>query len=89
MKSKILKIIVFAVFAVSLVHVISMRVDIMKKDRELARIENEIQEQKLKNSEYDALLSEENKEDFYKNIAEKDLNYAESDEILYVDITGY
>ena len=26
---------------------------------------------------------------YYKNIAENELNYAESDEILYFDITGY
>ena len=33
-----------------------MRINIIKKDQELARIEEEIHEQKLKNNEYDALL---------------------------------
>lgn len=89
MRNKLLKLIFFAVFVVSLVQVISMRMNIVKKDQELARIEEEIHEQRLKNSEYDALLSEENKEDFYRNIAEDKLNYAESNEILYIDITGY
>lgn len=88
-KNKIFKLIVLAVFVFSLFQVISMRVNIAQKDRDLARIEEEIHEQKLKNSEYNALLSEENKEDFYRNIAEDELNYAESDEILYIDITGY
>ena len=89
MKNKILKLICFAVFVFSLFQIVSMRINIIKKDQELARIEEEIHEQKLKNNEYDALLSEENKEDFYKNIAENELNYAERDEILYFDITGY
>ena len=89
MKNKILKLICFAVFVFSLFQIVYMRINIIKKDQELARIEEEIHEQKLKNNEYDALLSEENKEDFYKNIAENELNYAESDEILYFDITGY
>ena len=89
MKNKILKLICFAVFVFSLFQIVSMRINIIKKDQELARIEEEIHEQKLKNNEYDALLSEENKEDFYKNIAENELNYAEIEEILYFDITGY
>ena len=89
MRSKILKIIILAVFAVSLFQVISMRIDIAKKDGELAQIEEEIREQKLKNSEYQALLDDENLDDFYCSIAEDELGYAESDEIIYVDITGY
>lgn len=89
MRSKILKVIILAVLAFSLFQVISMRVDIAKKDGELAQIEEEIREQKLKNSEYQALLDDENLDDFYRGIAEEELGYAESDEILYVDITGY
>ena len=45
MKNKILKLICFAVFVFSLFQIVSMRINIIKKDQELARIEEEIHEQ--------------------------------------------
>jgi hypothetical protein len=40
-------------------------------------------------NEYTDILSDENTEDFYKNIAEDTLGYGLRDEKIYVDITGH
>ncbi len=64
------------------------RVDIAKTDAEIGAVTRQIRDQELKNGELEDILSEENKEDFYRNQAE-DMGYGYSKEKVYQDITGY
>ncbi len=85
----VVTLILAAIFVGTSVQVIQRRISIARTDAELERMEELIRLQKMKNSEYSDILSEDNIEDFYKNIAEDSLGYGFNDEKIYVDITGY
>mgnify|MGYP001029345244 CR=1 FL=1 len=89
MKSKyLLRIFLLIVLVVSTVSVISMMVAISATESENQALEDQIQEQKLRNSEKSELLDEENEEDFYRDIAENVLGYGYGNEKVYVNISG-
>ena len=86
---QLIQIFLIAVFAVCLTNFVVKKVDIAKKDSEIDEITQQIREQQLKNGELEDILSEENKEDFYRNQAEDNLGYGYPNEKVYQDITGY
>lgn len=89
MKSKyILRIFLCIVFVVSFVSVISMIVSTANTDSVNDSIRKQIQAQKLRNKEKEALLEDENQEDFYRDIAENSLGYGYGNEKVYVNISG-
>ena len=88
-KRNFMVLILLAILLISVYNFISMRINIFKKEQDIKEISETIKEQKIHNNEYTDILSEENKEDFYKNIAEEALGYGLQDEKIYVDITGH
>ena len=65
------------------VNFVAKRVDIAKKEAEIAATKEQLREQELRNGELEDILSEENKADFYREKAEDNLGYGESDEKVY------
>lgn len=88
-KNKLLNIVLSVILVVCVVGVVGKVVDISGKSSEIEDLNSQIRDQKLKNNEYSSILEEENIEDFYRIIAEDQLGFAASDEIIYKDITGY
>ncbi len=86
---KLVPIFLIVVFAVCLTNFVGKKIDIAKKDEEIASKEQQIRNQQLKNGELADILSEENLEDFYRNQAEDNLGYGFPNEKVYQDITGY
>lgn len=76
------------IFGLFVANIISMISDIRSTESKISDLGEEIREQRIINSQYESLLDESNMEDFYVSIAEDELNYAYSDEILYVDVSG-
>lgn len=89
MRSRFLNIALSVILVVSLINIIGKVFDISAKTSENKEIESKIRDQKLSNNEYDSILDEDNLEDFYRIIAEDELNLANGDEIIYKDYTGY
>jgi cell division protein FtsL len=89
LKRNLLVMVLLAILVISVYNFISMRINIAKKNQDIEEITNAIKEQKIHNNEYTDILSDENTEDFYKNIAEDTLGYGLQDEKIYVDITGH
>ena len=85
----ILRLILCVILAVSVCSLIAMRLDIAKKDSELAEKQEEINNQKLRNNEMSSMLDEKNIEDFYRDIAENELDYGLNNEKIYIDISGH
>ena len=71
------------VLVVCLVNFVVKKIDIAKKDEEIGTVTKQILDQKLKNGESEDILSDENKDDFYRKEAEENLGYADRDEIVY------
>ena len=71
------------VFAVCLTNFVVKKIGLAKIDAEVASKQQQIREQQLKNGELQDILSEENEEDFYRNLAEDNLEYGDRDEIVY------
>jgi len=87
--SKLNKIIVGVLLITALfllVKFVDMRMSISETTQKIASVQEKIDEQKIKNSELEDLLAEENRDDFYKNIAEDELGYGLSNEKIYKDI---
>ena len=70
-------------FAVCLTNFVVKKIGLAKIDAEVASKQQQIREQQLKNGELQDILSEENEEDFYRNLAEDNLEYGDRDEIVY------
>ena len=75
--------------SVFVVNLVSMRSDIAKTEAEIADINRQIIEQKLRNEEYEDILADANTDDFYRDVAENELGYASRDEKIYIDISGH
>lgn len=75
--------------SVFIVNLISMRADIAATEAEIADINRQIIEQKLRNEEYEDILADANTDDFYRDVAENELGYASRDEKIYIDISGH
>lgn len=88
MKSKILTVILIIVLILFAINTVSMFAGIKNTEKEIKEIEAKIREQKIINAEYSAILQDENIEDFYVSIAESELDFAYSDEILFIDVSG-
>lgn len=92
MRKRIKRLIQFfliVVFVVCLVNFVAKKIDIARTLSECEKIERQIQEETILNWEKIAILSEENKDDFYRNLAEDMLGYGTADEKIYQDISGY
>lgn len=74
---------------VSVVNLFSMRAAITDQEIEIANINKQIIEQKLRNEEYEDILADANTSDFYRDVAENELKYASRDEKIYIDISGH
>lgn len=77
-----------SVLAVSISTVLGRLVIIAKTEEQIENIRQEIKDQQIQNDELSDVLSDENKDDFYRRLAE-DLGYGYIDEKIYIDITGY
>ena len=88
MKSRLLTVFLAVILAVFVANFITMLADINSTEKKIDEIGHKLREQRILNSQYESILDEENLEDFYINVAETELNYAYSDEIIYVDVTG-
>lgn len=86
--TRLIDIFLAVVLIVCLAGFVVRRIDIAKTDAEIEAVTQQIRDQELKNGELEDILSEENKEDFYRNQAE-DMGYGYSNEKVYQDITGY
>lgn len=76
------------VFIFSVSTVISRCVEIQKTENEIKDTQQSIEKQKIENAELSDVLSEENRDDFYRNLAEE-LGYGYAEEKIYIDMTGY
>lgn len=65
------------------VNFVAKRIDIAKKDAEIAAAKERVREQELRNGELEDVLSEENEADFYREKAEDNLGYGDRDEKIY------
>ena len=84
----LLLIVLIAVFAGILVNVVSSFVNNAKTDAQIADVKDQIRQTRLKNGEYEDILSEENEEDFYRALAEDNLGYGEPNEKVYESVPG-
>lgn len=82
-----IRVFLLVALAVSVFHLVSMKIQIAKTAAENEAIIAEMREQKLRNEETAELLSEENSEDFMRKIAEQ-LGYCEGNEKVYVGVSG-
>lgn len=81
--------VLFIVTVGSVVNLFSMRSAIAETEAEIASINRQIVEQKLRNEEYRDILADANTDDFYRDVAENELGYASRDEKIYIDISGH
>ena len=88
MKSKFLTIFLAVILAIFVANVVTMLADINTTDNKIDELGQQLRDQRILNSQYESILDDENIEDFYINVAETELDYAYSDEIVYVDVTG-
>ena len=88
MKSRFLTIFLAVILAIFVANFITMLADINSTEKKINEIGHQLREQRILNSQYESILDEENLEDFYINVAETELDYAYSDEIIYVNVTG-
>ena len=85
----LIQIFLAVVLLICLVNFVVKRVDIAETEAESERIREQIRQQELKNGELEDILSEENIDDFYRNLAEDNLGYGSADEKVYQNISGY
>lgn len=86
---RLIQVFLAAIFLICLVNFVVKRIDIAETEAESARIREQIRQQELKNGELEDILSEDNVDDFYRNLAEDNLGYGNADEKVYQDISGY
>ena len=84
----LLLIVLIVTFVGSLVNVVTLFVNNAKTDAQIAGVKEQIRQTKLKNGEYEDILSEENEEDFYRGLAEDNLGYGEPNEKVYESVPG-
>ena len=82
MKSRLLTVFLAVILAVFVANFVTMLADINSTEKKIDEIGHKLREQRILNSQYESILDEENLEDFYINVAETELNYAYSDEII-------
>ncbi|PWM43876.1 MAG: hypothetical protein DBX47_06660 [Clostridiales bacterium] len=83
-----IRIFLLLVLVATVAGFVMMRADIATENKKIAEIKHSISEQKLRNEELSSVLEPENTDDFYKDIAESDLDYGYANEKIYVDISG-
>lgn len=78
----------FAVYAV--VTLISQQIQISQKQDELSQLEDKILIQEVKNGEVEDVYNsgDEENEEYIKKIARQELDYAEPDERIFINIAG-
>lgn len=84
----VLHLLLVAVLVLSVVSFLAMRNSLIQKDLENEELRSIIREKKVANNELSAMLDEENQDDFYRSIAERDLGYGMGNEKVYIDVTG-
>lgn len=81
----------FALFAAYAVFtLISQQIQISQKQEELSQLEDKILIQEVKNGEVEDVYnsSDEENEEYIKKIAREELDYAEPDERIFINIAG-
>lgn len=86
---RLIQVFLAVILLVCLVNFVVKRIDIAETEAESARLRDQIRQQELKNGELEDILSEDNIDDFYRNLAEDNLGYGSADEKVYQDISGY
>ncbi len=84
----VLHLLLVAVLVLSVVSFLAMRNSLTQKDLENEEIRRAIREKKIANNELSAMMDDENLDDFYRSIAERDLGYGTGNEKVYIDVTG-
>ena len=85
---RLIHIFLIVVFVVCLVNLVVKNIGIAETNNENKQIHEDIRAQELRNGELRDILAEENKDDFYRELAES-LGYADPGEKVYQDISGY
>ena len=81
-----LLVVVAGVFVV--VQLVSLQMKIGDKETELASLQEKVKEQTVANKELERLIAMGDDQEYQKRIAMEQLNFAYSDEKIYVDISG-
>ena len=66
----IIRIVLLIVAVFTVFELVQLRISINEKEEEIKSLSDEIKTQRLRNQEYESILDEENKDDFYRSIAE-------------------
>ena len=82
----IIRIVLLVVAVFTVFEFARLRISINEKETEIKSLSDEIKTQRLRNQEYESILDEENKDDFYRSIAEDELGYGVYDEKIYKNI---
>lgn len=79
----ILRLILFAFFAVIIANLVSMQFEIAKKKSELNEINNSLEAVLVSNEQLKRYYAEENRKEYIEQIARDQLDYSYSDETVY------
>lgn len=79
-------VVVSGVFAA--VQLVSLHMKIADKEAELSSLQQKVKEQTVANKELERLIAMGDDEEYQKRIAMEQLDFAYSDEKIYVDISG-
>ncbi len=66
----------------------SLQMQLGKEESELAQIQEKVKAQTVENKELERLIAMGDDEEYQKRIAMEQLNFAYSDEKIYIDISG-
>ena len=71
-----------------LIRFASLQMQLGREENELAQIQEKVKEQTVENKELERLIAMGDDEEYQKRIAMEQLNFAYSDEKIYIDISG-
>ncbi len=84
---RVLRLAVAAASVYLLVSFVSGQMQVAAKQRQLAELSTQVEEQKEKNAELTRLMDSGNEDAYIERIAREKLKYARPDERIYVDLT--
>lgn len=79
----ILRLILFAIFVVVAVNLVSMQFEIAKKNSELNEINKNLESVLISNEQLNRYYEEENRKEYIEQIARDQLDYSYPDETVY------
>ncbi|MBR5485239.1 MAG: septum formation initiator family protein [Oscillospiraceae bacterium] len=71
-----------------LIRFASLQMQLGREENELAQIQEKVKAQTVENKELERLIAMGDDEEYQKRIAMEQLNFAYSDEKIYIDISG-